>query len=298
MKDILQNNFLLGEGSINERIRRSTLKLHPTLANAPLIYGDSKQVMADIYRSFIDIAAKSALPIFIYTPTWRTNKERVKNSDFGENITIDACKYMQEIRDEYGDFSSQIKIGGLIGCKNDCYLPEEALSANEAEEFHSWHINELAKGGVDFIVPETLPSLSEALGMAKASAKTGTPYLISFVISRQGKILDGTSLIDAIQTIDSQVSVPPLGYAINCSHPSFLVPESQDPAIFKRLICYNANASSLDHCDLEKAECLHVDDVQEWGDLMLNLNKKYGVKMLGGCCGTGPEHIQYLVDNY
>lgn len=298
MQNIFQNQFILGEGAINERIRRSNVGLHATLANAPLIYGKSKEFMADIYRSYIRIAEKAKLPVFMYTPTWRTNKERVKNSEFGNDINVDACRFMQGIRNEFPAFSEQIKIGGLVGCKNDCYTPEEALSVEEAEEFHTWQIEELAKGGVDFIVPETLPALSEAIGMAKAAAKTGTPYIISFVISRYGKILDGTSLFDAINSIDKTVSIPPLAYAINCTHPSFLLPEKQNKEIFKRLRCFNANASSLDHCDLENADCLHVDDIQEWGDLMLDLNKEYGVKMLGGCCGTGVEHIQYLVDNY
>lgn len=298
MQNILQNQFILGEGAINERIRRSNVGLHPTLANAPLVYGKNKEFLADIYRSYIRIAEQANLPIFMYTPTWRTNKERVQNSEFSAEINVDACHFMQEIRDEFPAFSEQIKIGGLVGCKNDCYTPQEALSVEEAKEFHAWQIEELAKGGVDFIVPETLPALSEAIGMAEAAAKTGKPYIISFVISRDGNILDGTTLFDAISCIDKTVSPPPLGYAINCTHPSFLIPEKQNKEIFKRLLCFNANASSLDHCDLENADCLHVDDIQEWGNLMLELNKKYGVKMLSNCCGTSVEHIQYLLDNY
>jgi len=30
---------------------------------------------------------------------------------------------------------------------------------------------------------------------------------------------------------------------------------------------------------------------------MVELNTKYGVKILGGCCGTGPAHLQYIVNN-
>lgn len=297
MQTILQNRLILGEGAINERIRRSSVKLHTTLANAPLIYGNSKQKLANIYRSYIKVAAKAHLPIFIYTPTWKANKERVGQSNFEKTINIDASRFMQEIRAEFPRFSSQIKIGGLLGSKNDCYTPKLALSAKEAEDFHLWQINELVKGGVDFIVPETLPAISEAIGIAKAAAQTETPYIISFVIARNGKLLDGTTLFDAINTIDKSVINPPLGYAINCAHPSFLVPEKQNKSIFERIISFNANASSLDHCDLENADCLHVDDIQEWGELMLDLNKKWGIQMLGGCCGTSVEHIQYIVDN-
>ena len=298
MHKVLQNNFILSEGSINERIRRSDIQLHPTLANAPLIYGRHAPTMAAIYKNYIDIALKAKLPIFIYTPTWRSGKNRVEQSEFTEKIVVDACSFMQNIRAEYPSFSENIKIGGLFGPKNDCYKPEEALTEKEAEEFHAWQIERLVKGGVDFLVSETVPALSEALGMAKAAAKTNTPYIISFVIGRNGNILDGTNLIDAIKYIDSKVVNQPLGYAINCAHPSFLKPGTQDKAIFKRLLSFNANASSLDHCDLENADCLKVDNIAEWGDLMLELNKRYGVKILGGCCGAGSVHIQYLVDNY
>lgn len=298
MQNIFQNKFILGEGAINERIRRSSVKLHPTLANAPLIYGESKEALAMIYRSYIEIAEKANVPIFIYTPTWRANKERIEASEFSKEINTDACRFMQEIRDSFPEFSEKIKIGGLLGCKNDCYLPEEALPEKEAEEFHTWQINELVRGGADFIAPETLPALSEAIGIAKAAAKTKIPYIISFVISRHGRLLDGTSLNDAIKIIDNSTDAPPLGYAINCAHPSFLLPKKQNKAIFTRLLAFNANASSLNHCDLENADSLQVDDLIEWGDLMLDLNKKWNIKVLGGCCGTGVKHIQYLADNY
>ncbi|MET0094858.1 MAG: homocysteine S-methyltransferase family protein, partial [Sedimenticola sp.] len=81
------------------------------------------------------------------------------------------------------------------------------------------------------------------------------------------------------------------------AHPSFLCPEEQPEKVFSRLIGYQANASSLDHCELEKADELKVDSVSEWGRLMLSLNASYGVRILGGCCGTGIEHLQYLISN-
>lgn len=298
MQNLLLNDFILGEGSINERIRRSSMQLHPTLANAPLIYDDANDTMADIYRSYIEIAQKANRPITILTPTWRANPERIKNAKAPIGINRDACRFMQNIKNEFIGFEHQVKIGGLVAPKNDCYLPDEALSADEAREFHAWQLDELVAGGVDFICPETLPALSEALGMAQHASTTGIPYFISFVIGRGGKILDGTSLHEAIVTIDNAVKIPPMAYAINCAHPSFLLPGNQNPGIFNRLLAFNANASSLDHCDLENADCMHADDVEEWGELMLTLNNKFGVKLLGGCCGTNEEHIQYLVDNY
>ena len=36
---------------------------------------------------------------------------------------------------------------------------------------------------------------------------------------------------------------------------------------------------------------------EHWGDEMLILNQRYGVAILGGCCGTTDEHLQYIVDH-
>ncbi|MHC4243586.1 MAG: homocysteine S-methyltransferase family protein, partial [Planctomycetota bacterium] len=39
-----------------------------------------------------------------------------------------------------------------------------------------------------------------------------------------------------------------------------------------------------------------TEDVADWGDEMLKLNRKYGMKILGGCCGTGVTHLKYLAE--
>ncbi len=299
MKQLLANNpFILMEGAIVERLRRpGQVHLHDTLLNAPLIYDpEAGAIMGDVYRQYMDVAQRAGLPILVLTPTWRADKARVAASGVSDTINIDAVAFMRDLRDAAPYRDTVVKIGGLIGCRNDCYRPEEALSASEAERFHAWQIKQLVAGEVDFLIAETLPNVQEALGIAKAMAATGVPYIISFVISRDGRVLDGSGLEEAIELIDSATQSPPLGYMINCAYPSFLCPEEQPKAVFNRLIGYQANASSLDHCDLDNADELHADDIAEWGQLMLTLNDTYGVKILGGCCGTGVEHLQYLVD--
>ncbi|RBP31107.1 homocysteine S-methyltransferase [Marinobacter pelagius] len=298
MKKFLENNpLILMEAAIVEQLRRSgTVRLHGTLVNAPLIYNPAaREIMSAIYLEYMRLAQSAHLPILVCTPTWRANQARVYESGVNHAVNLDAVSYMRELRDSEGYGDALVKIGGMIGCKNDCYQPDEGLSASKAEQFHAWQIQQLTGGGVDFLIAETLPNIQEALGIARAMEVTGVPYIISFVISRDGRVLDGSSLKAAIDLIDSGTSRPPLGYMVNCAHPSFLCPEQQPGDIFNRLIGYQANASSLDHCELEKAGQLQADDVVEWGQLMLTLNKSYGVKILGGCCGTSVEHLQYLI---
>ena len=298
MQELLNSNSLvLMEAAIVEPLRRSAdICLHPTLVNAPLIYEKAgRAAMAALYQQYIDVALAAGKPFLMCAPTWRANRARVVEAKIKPSINIDALNFLQEIRKAQKTGRENIKIGGLIGCKNDCYKPEEGLSAKEAEQFHAWQAGQLKQGGADFIIAETLPFMDEAIGVARALESTGLPYFISFVISRNGHLLDGTSLDAAIKTIDAETQRNPLGYMINCAYPSFLCAAGQPASVFDRLVGYLANASSLDHCDLDGADELKSESVAEWGDLMLDLNRTYGVTILGGCCGTNKEHLEYLV---
>ncbi len=299
MEKLLENNnLILMEASIVEQLRRAgNIKLHPLLVNAPLIYDDAGRIeLEKIYQGYIDIAVEADMPFFMCTPTWRTSQSRVAESNVDRTINADAVRFMQNLRDEQRSVNGVIKIGGMIGCKNDCYKPDEGLTAAESEQFHSWQIEQLAHAGVDFLIAETLPNIEEAKGIAKAMEVTGLPYIISFVISRDGHVLDGTDLTTAVDYIDSETLKKPLGYMVNCAYPTFLCADKQPLKLFKRLIGYQANGSSLDHCDLDGADKLEREEVSNWGDEMLELNRSHGIKILGGCCGTGVEHLRYIVD--
>jgi S-methylmethionine-dependent homocysteine/selenocysteine methylase len=283
------------EAAIVEPIRRGgKVGLHPTLVNAPLIYSAAgRRELRSLYDSYIAIAGQAGLNLMLCTPTWRANRERVEESGLQRTMNRDAVSFLQEIRGE----TVTVGIGGLIGCRNDCYRPEQGLPADEAESFHAWQIGEQAAAGADYLIAETICSVTEAQGIARAMAKTGLPYIVSFVIRRDGCILDGTSLLDGILAVDNEVQEKPLGFMVNCAWPGFLNANRQPPDLFRRLIGFQANGSSLDHADLDDAENLQAENVSEWGEAMIRLNRKYGVKILGGCCGTGAGHLEYLVRN-
>lgn len=287
------------EAAVVERLRRNPeITFHPELVHAPLIYDKNGRIeLEKIFREYISLAQEWDLPIFLCTPTWRTNHSRVSDSGVNEKINIDAVHFLQSIRDSFGEYAAYIKIGGLIGCKNDCYLPEQALETDIASEFHAWQIDQLVQGGADFLIAETLPALKEAIGIAKAMEKTGLPYFISFVINKYGTLLDGNKLVDAIETIDQFTENKATGYMVNCAYPSFLCPEKQDSRLFQRLVGYLANASSLDHEELENSVELHSEPIAAWGSKMLDLNRKFKIKVLGGCCGTDSEHLKYICEN-
>lgn len=293
-------DLVLMEAAISEPLRRDTrLMVDPLVSISPLIYNrEGRNQLERLFHSYMQVAADAGLPFLMCTPTWRASKERVHLSAVNPDINSDAVRFMQQVRESGGAAGLTVKIGGNTGCKNDCYRPQEGLSTAEAEGFHSWQINQLAAVGVDFFIAETLPYLPEAIGIARSMERTGQPYILSFVIDRNGLVLDGTPLPDAVSAVDAGVTRKPLGYMVNCSYPTFLHAEKQPAVLFERLIGYHANASSLDHHSLDCCESLQQEDAADWGREMLNLHRKYGIKILGGCCGTGVEHLRYLAEHH
>jgi homocysteine S-methyltransferase len=243
-----------------------------------------------IFRALLPRASPGRMS---YAAPWRLNQERIIDTGVPAPINRDAVDYMRRIRAETG--YSQVVVGALLGPKNDCYDPQAALAADEAEAFHQWQANELASAGADYLLAQTIPAVSEAEGMARAMIATGVPSIISFCISRDGRVLDGCPLDEAIAHIDEQTDGDLTGYMVNCSHPSFLHPQKMEPAALRRLIGFDANASSMDHQDLEGSTVTRQDSRENWVEEMLKLNRHHGVKILGGCCGTDDSYLRGLV---
>lgn len=291
------NRKILMEGAVVERMRRSEkVQLHHDLVISPLIYSaEGGKALENIYSGYIEIAKKSDIPLFLCTPTWRADRERIERNPAFEDVNIDASHFMKRISQKSDAFRNKIKIGGLIGCKNDCYKPQEALSIEDAMNFHSWQIGQLAESSVDFLMAQTFPALCEAMGVAKIMERSGKEYIISFVINKKGEVLDGTPLEEAIEKIDSFCTRKPVGYMVNCTYPT-----SMDESFFSsvnaaRLIGFLANASSQDHCVLDGSTEVYAESIETWSNDMTMIHKR-GVKVLGGCCGTDETHIESLIE--
>ncbi|MDJ0781531.1 MAG: homocysteine S-methyltransferase family protein [Desulfosarcinaceae bacterium] len=293
------HDLMLAEGAIVEALENDdTVALHDTLLNAPLIYTeDGRQALEALWRRYIDIAQSADRPILLGSPTWRADPDRIAAAGLDRNLNADAVDFVRKVRESYGEWGSNILLAGLMGVKNDAYQPGDALDAATAAEYHSRQADWLAEAGVDLLQAATLPAVGEATGMARAMAQTGQPYIVSFVINRRGRVLDGTPLGTAIDQVDQACTPVPVGYMINCAHPDFLGPSALPPALWHRLIGLQGNASAMDHDQLEATPGHHEDDLTAWGEAMLALRRRLGLTILGGCCGTTPAHIAYLAEH-
>jgi S-methylmethionine-dependent homocysteine/selenocysteine methylase len=211
-------------------------------------------------------------------------------------INQDALSFIRGLASQWDLPTSPIAVGALVAPKNDCYLPQLALHREEAAAFHSWQIDRLVYQKPEVIIAQTMPAMSEALGIADLLADSEIPYIISFVVDNDCTVLDGTPLQNAIAILDQVKPSPPLAYMVNCVYPTTLL-NQKDSTIFKRLIGIQANASSKALSELDGADVLLQDPLEEWGRVMLELHQRMGLKILGGCCGTDDQHLTFIAEN-
>jgi homocysteine S-methyltransferase len=206
---------------------------------------------------------------------------------------------MKALRQSYGPDAAPILIAGVTGPFGDGYKPEEAPDTAAAIELHTPQIAALAEAGIDFFKVQTLPSVAEARGIAKVLGTTGKPYVLSFVIRRDGCVLDGTPLDLAISTIDDETRNSPASYAVNCVHTSvfsaaYSLIHDRSATAAERILGIDANTSAKTPEELDGLSEIDTEAPDDFGKNVSALNENFGIAYLGGCCGSSTEHIAAL----
>jgi homocysteine S-methyltransferase len=291
----------IAEGAVVERVRRDpVLALDPHILNGGLVYDPAGRArLADIHRDYARSARKAGLPILLFTDTWRCSQNLVDASRFqGLPVNQDNARLLHEVRSDFSG-APPVFIGGLVGPSGDAYKPADSLPRAVARDFHRPQIKALASSGVDFLFLATAPAVDEALGVADAMAETGLPYIISFVIRRTGVVLDGTPLGEAMEQIDAETARPPAGFSINCVHARVLETalerlEETHPGAAQRLLTFQANTGDMEVEDLDNSADLVTEAPATFVDGLERLRRRFGLRVLGGCCGTDGDHIDVL----
>jgi S-methylmethionine-dependent homocysteine/selenocysteine methylase len=147
----------------------------------------------------------------------------------------------------------------------------------------------LAAAGVNLLLVETMNTVKEAQAAAEAAASTGLPFGVSFVCSAKGELLSGEPLAEAVAAVEP---FGPSFLSINCTPaPSLHLGLEALQAATDLPIGVYANTS-------------HTDDYEHWGETEATNPASYaiyaadwlahGARLVGGCCGTRPEHIAEL----
>lgn len=295
-----QNDFdqFLMEGALGERLKREYhLAPDKEVALASHVYDTAaRAALKTLWNGYYSIARSHGLPFLATTPTRRVNKERLAASKYSEAIFADNVSFLKSSCDSA---QTNMYAGALIGCKGDAYKATEVLSEEDAQRFHSWTIEQFAIHQVDFFYAGIMPALCEAAGMAKALSAVEIPYIISFMIRDNGRLIDGTTIHDAISYIDDSVIHPPLCYMTNCVHPKVLYKAlsfdfNNTAVVRSRFNGIQANTSPLTPEELDNCEMLHTSNPDDFAADIARLKNLMNLKIIGGCCGTDDIYMEAL----
>lgn len=293
-----RNPNLLMEGALGERLKREYgLQFDASVAMASLVYtAQGRGALSELWRQYIDVARRHGLPLLATTPTRRVNSERVGASGFTDRIICDNVRFLQGIQAESG---IEMYAGGLMGCRGDAYTGEGCLSEEDAEEFHKWTVERFWKAEADFLYAGIMPTADEAAGLARAVDSTELPYIISFTIQQNGKLIDGTTIADAIAYIDGETKNHPVCYMTNCVHPAILRKALLQPCnrvdiVRERFKGIQANTSALSYAELDAVAELRCSEPEEFAEEMMKLREVGNLQIWGGCCGTDQRHMELI----
>ena len=283
--------LVLTDGGIETRlVYEMGVELPEPLQSAALV---GTGALRELYVSYVEAARAHGLPVILGTPTFRAGARYAEaaGADVGE-VNAAAVRHHLAIRDAAGD-GPPILVAGVLGPRGDAYTPAEAPDAEEAERYHAIQAGALAAAGPDLLFAPTFPAVGEAVGCVRAMSATGLPAVISWVLDRDGRVLDGTPLADAIARVDAECDPAPLYHSLSCVQPTVAERALAGVTPGRVLEC-KANGSPLTPAELVALDHLEGDDPQTFAAEMWRLHTAHGLRILGGCCGTDARHMRAL----
>ena len=270
----------------------------PHFASFALIEDDAAvEAMKRYFRNHMDIARRHGAGFILESPTWRASQDWADLLDISaeklKQMTSKAISMMLELHDEAPVDQPTIVVSGNIGPRGDGYSPDFHMTAEEAEVYHTAQIETMVAAGADMIGALTMTYAAEAIGITRAARKAGVPVSVSFTTETDGKLPDGMTLKEAIETVDAETGSAPAYYMINCAHPShFDHALEHGETWLERVRGIRANASTMSHEELDNSEELDSGDPVDLGNRYRDLGKVIpGLTIMGGCCGTDHKHV-------
>ncbi len=265
------------------------------------ILKDEKGYVAiqNYYRRYLKIAKDHKTGFVLESPTWRANPDWIEKIGYPVGAIVDinkkAVRLLADLKAEFEEDIPTLLLSGCIGPRGDGYRPENAMSVETAQRYHSSQTSALSETSVDMISAITMNYVEEAIGIVRAAEIVQLPVVISFTLETDGKLPTGMALSEAIEQVDRSVDNQPLYYMINCAHPTHFTKvllEGKHEEWTKRIKGIRANASCKSHAELDEATELDRGNPQELGKENKILKQTFGhLNVFGGCCGTDEEHI-------
>ncbi|MFH1094067.1 MAG: homocysteine S-methyltransferase family protein [Candidatus Omnitrophota bacterium] len=221
----------------------------------------------------------------VYTCTFGAN--RIKLREYGKHNVIEVNKKLAELAKAAAGAKL---VAGDIGPTGKFVAPFGPLAFEEAVAVFKEQVRGLLLGGVDLFAIETMMDIQEARAALIAIRELTDKFvLVSLTYEKNARTLNGTDPITALITLQS------LGagaFGCNCSSGplqmihliKMMKPYAKIPLIAKPNAGMPKFSKGITTFDMS---------AEEFGSFALEFVRA-GVNLLGGCCGTTPEHIRHL----
>ncbi len=258
----------------------------------------SPQTVSRIHKAYLEAGAD-----VIETDSFRANRLTLADYDLADkthDINFAAANIARKTADEFSTPEKPRFVAGSIGPSGKLISASDPEMSNitydELVEIFREQARGLIQGGVDLLLIETSNDILEVKatihGIHLAFEDTGIwlPIQAQVTLDVNGKMLLGTD-ITAVLSILEGMGVNVVG--LNCS---------TGPEHMRGAISYLSEHSQLPISCIPNAglpmnvdgEAVYPMQAEEFSSAMAEYVSRYGVRVVGGCCGTTPAHILAL----
>jgi len=261
-------------------------------------------------RPTADAALESGCDLLVDAMTWRAQTDYLRALGYDdallETINQDAVRWVRGFIERWrssnpGAQETTLFVSGDVGPRGDGYRVEGEIPIEAALAYHKRQIDALASAGADVIAALTMTNVNESIAIVRAARESGLPCIVSPTVETDGRTPEGISLGSFIERVDAATEAAPLFYMVNCAHPSHLdatlrSAKQRKEGWLDRFEGLRANASCKSHEELDNSTEIDRGDPAALASELVGLSKEYGLRLLGGCCGTDSEHIRAIAE--
>ncbi len=187
----------------------------------------------------------------------------------------------------------QAYVAGSVGPLGVRIEPWGPTSFDEARSAFREQIAGLVEGGIDVVCLETFSDISEIQQaiLASRDVKPDLPVIAHLVIDPDGATPLGTPLEWAMKKLD-EWNVDVVGLNCSVGPAPMMTAIARIRAATQKPICFQPNAGLPKLVDGRQIYMSTPEYMAEFAKDFLQA----GVRFVGGCCGTGPDHIKAMAN--
>lgn len=250
---------------------------------------ENEDVLCNLQKEYIEAGSD-----VVYAPTFSANRIKLEEYGLSDNIKEINEKLVavskRAVKEAGAD--REILVAGDITMTGRQVYPVGTLPFEELIDIYKEQIGYLEEAGVDFLVVETMMSLQECRGAVIAAKEVSElPVMVTLTFNEDGRTLYGTDPATAALVLTT-LGVDAVG--VNCSTgPDKMIEIVKEMSKYADIPIVAKPNAGLPM--LEDGETVYDMGPEQFAQEMLPLIDA-GADVLGGCCGTTPEHIKMLVD--